>query len=424
MNIYSFFNRYDKSFIRFSSICIVIISIISLIFICLTPQYTINAFGLYPGSDYPGFYIAGKILNHYSYDQLYNLDLQFEILQSLRPNHDAALPNPYPPFFNLLFKPLARLPFISSYFTWLFISVSLYLLGIFLLRRSCRHISRDDFTTAFLLAVSFEPFIIETCIGGQSSACGFFILSLTVFLEKSNRPLLAGLVLGFALYKPPLLLIILPFLLATKRFKVFTGFLICAVLLAIISLVIVGPKACSDWLQIQIDYSKASTVSSDVFREFKFVDISSFLRLLFGDLYNISRTILLIIIGVSSLSFVAFSAKHRGMPKDLMWASALSFTIIINCYMPIYDTIIIVIGMFLTKNYLDKNNIVFADSINVKFNTLLAFIFITPWFTQHISRYIGLQIFTLLILVVGIYQAWLIHRVYNVSITKTLARQR
>ena len=413
MNIYSFLRRYDKKFIRFTACCIIFFSTFLLILSLIIPQHTQRIFGFYTGGDYPVFYIAGKILNTYSYDQLYNLDLQFHLLQSVIPGHEEPLPNPYPPFFNLLFKPLALLPFITSYLSWLIISACLYVSGILLLRRSCLNISQDDFTTAVLLAISFEPFIIETCIGGQASACGFFILSLTVLLEKRNKPLLSGFVLGFALYKPTLIFIIIPFLLATKRFKNFIGFLTCATFLALISLVMVGPKVCLDWFQLQIGYTKATTGAFEFFRQFKYVDILSFFRMLYGNMYHLAKTTALITIGVAFITVVVLSAKFREVSKDLFWAVAISSTLIVNFYIPIYDTIIIVIGLFMTKNCLIKNSSSLDNSVNMKFNILLVLIFVTPWFTQNIARYIGLQVFTLIISAVGLYQALLIHALFR-----------
>ena len=410
INVNSFFQRYDQKFIRFTTGCIIFFCAILLIVSLIIPETTHHIFGFHTAGDYPVFYVAGKILNTDSHHQLYDLDLQFKILQSLIPGHDGALPNPYPPFFNLLFQPLALLPFLPSYISWLMISICLYVSGLILLRKSCPNISQDDFTTGVLLAISFEPFIIETCIGGQASACGFFILSLAVFLEKRKKPLLSGFVLGFALYKPTLLVIILPFLLATKRFRNLIGFLACAVLLATISFAMVGPKVCLDWFHLQIGYTRATAGISDFFRQFKYVDFLSFFRLLYGNMHNLAKMTAFITTGSAFIYLVVFSAKARKVCNDVLWAGAFSSTLIVNCYVPLYDTIIIVIGLFLTKNWLIENGPVLDDSTDMKFNILLVLTYVTPWFTQNISRYTGLQVFTLTIAAVGGYQYLLIHR--------------
>jgi hypothetical protein len=408
---YFFLRRYDQRFIRFAACCIIFVSIFLMVLSLSIHPHTHNLLGFYAGADYPVFYIAGKILNS-SYEQLYNLNLQSQMLQALKLGHDGALPNPYPPFFNFLFIPLSLFPFFISYIIWQVISVCLYVSGLFFLRRSCPNISQDEFITAVLLAISFEPFLVETCIGGQVSACGFFIFTLAIYFEKRKKHFISGFILGFSIYKPTLILIIVPSLLTTKRFKIFAGFLACALLLVLASLYLVGLKVCLDWFQLQMVYTRFATGSLEIFRSFKYVDIPSFFRLFFGNMHLIG-TAVLITVSVAFISFAIFFIKFREVSKDVFWAIALSFTLIVNFYVPIYDTIIIVISLFLTKDFLIKNSPYIINSSNFRFNILLVLIFVTPWFTQHIARYIGLQVFTLIIITVVIYQASLIHSLFK-----------
>ena len=86
------------------------------------------------------------------------------------------------------------------YFRWRCMRSSLWLLFRAGLRASYRR-------TAFLLALSAPMYTLETWIGGQLSVIGFFAVVLFICCFEKRWPLLAGLALGLATYKPSLVAI-------------------------------------------------------------------------------------------------------------------------------------------------------------------------------------------------------------------------
>jgi hypothetical protein len=106
----------EQKFIRFTSYAVIIFCLILLFLFFLTPDDRPSIFGTDKGYDFSILYIAGKILNNYGSEELYNFKLQNNLYHELRPYlpENISLPNPYPPFFNSIFMPLALLPFSYS----------------------------------------------------------------------------------------------------------------------------------------------------------------------------------------------------------------------------------------------------------------------------------------------------------------------
>jgi len=208
-----------------------------------TSQGGMTIFGSPLGADYSAFYVAGTIVQSYSTQDLYHLPLQDHLYHSLLPKapKDVFLPYAYPPFLTLLFQPLSLLPYLTSYLLWLLISFSLFLGGMALIWKSTLAIPRERWMVTLLLALSFEPFVMENWLGGQVSSIGFFFLALALYCEFHHRPFWGGIALGFCLYKPTLLIFILPMLIFTKRFSMLGGFTVCAVsLLGYLGCLLVG----------------------------------------------------------------------------------------------------------------------------------------------------------------------------------------
>jgi hypothetical protein len=408
MNFYTFINRYtERSCIHFTSITIIIFIIFILIITCSTPIGKRTIFGNDVGGDFVALYISGKILNEYHPAKLYDSKIQSKWYHYFRPYMpaDINLPNPYPPFFNILFRPLALIPYIYSYLLWLSISGALYLMGLVFILKSIQPIPRKNLFTILILACSFEPFIMECWIGGQTSSFGFFWMALSYYFFKRNKYLLSGFALGFCFYKPTLLIIILPVLLLFRNYKIFLGIILSGLMLIFISIYSVGLDTCLNWLHFAFGFAKASTGKTEILRTYKFIDIVAFIRLLFGNLKIAQWIIIVLIFVIWSFIFVSSLIKLKVENiniQELSIGFILTWTTVINIYFPIYDTIIVVIGVLLTINSLNKDS--FSEVISSRFKIVLLFLYLTPWISQIIAKNIGFQPYTLILIILGILQ--------------------
>lgn len=205
-------------------------------------------------------------------------------------------------------------------------------------------------------------------------------------------------------------------LLIARKTKILLGFIICSIIIIFLSSLTVGFETCIEYIKFLLGLSTMALGSEEIFRTWKYVDIFSFTQLLFG---TFSPSVLILII-IASLIPIIFSIKLwwnlnslNKSSQELLIASSITLTIIINLHFAIYDTVILVLSILLTVNVLYRNPTVQnSTELTAGFKALLLSIFIFPWITQYVARITGFQLFTIAILITGSYQV-LLARTYS-----------
>jgi hypothetical protein len=324
------------------------------------------------------------------------------------PDDEGHLPYLHPPFVALAFRPLARLPYAWSFAVWLLISAGLYLGGLVLTLGTLRSLPRTDGPLIVLLALSFEPFVMECWMGGQLSAFGFFCLALAWYWLDRGRPTAAGAALGFCLYKPTLLVLLLPMLVVARWWRVLAGFTLTGVGLAAISVVAVGWQACLQYAQLLLGFAGTTSGSEGaVLPVSKFVDLNSFFRLLFGGTSALTGVLMLLILAVplGSLAVTWWRVgRADGTRRRLLWAATLTWTLVANLYVGAYDSVLVVQAALLTADVVyqpgGKGAPPFRSPV---FPVFLLLLYVGPWVSQHLARAAGLQLYSLILLAFAAY---------------------
>ena len=253
----------------------------------------------------------------------------------------------------------------------------------------------------------------------------YYILAIVLYLyfEYLKKDILSGVSLGILLYKPTFLIIILPMILIARRTKIILGFCICSIMIIFLSILAVGFETCIGYMRFLLGLSTTNYSAGEIFRTWKYVDIFSFSRLLLG---TITPAVLIIIAIISLIPFI-FLIKQwwrlSGLNKsnqELLNASAITLTTVINPHFGIYDTVILVPSTLLTLNILYRNSKVYhINELNPSFEALLVSIYILPWITQYTASSIGLQVFTIAIVILAIYQITFARTLPNLYRTPT-----
>jgi hypothetical protein len=377
---------------------VVTLQIIS--FATATDRQTI--FGPLLGADFAGFYNAGRILNH-SPSRLYDVALHSKLYHELFPTAPAeeSLPYAHAPFFALLMLPLGLLSYPLAYLLFLIAQPAVYIAGLLAIRPVLKHLDADALRTAALLALSYLPFLIENWMGGQVAAFGFLWMAIALNRALSQRPFAGGLALSMCLYKPTLLVLLLPLLLIGRQFRTLLGVAAGGIALVGVSLLTIGLDGCAGYLRLLLNYGAGASAAGG-FRTFKYVDVVSFFRLAFGE------TILsnVLVIGVAAALLVVVARvwwdypRHDDDGRRLAWAAALTLTPILNIYAPIYDTLLPILGLLLTADVLARRHPAMPDG----FKLVLVLTYIAPMITQGLAATVGFQLFTLVLIGVGLYQ--------------------
>lgn len=207
------------------------------------------------GHDFLAFYTAGSFVRQGRTRELYNLDSVRDFEQATA--HGAGLEvgksfGPWwnPPFYALIFEPLAALPYPQALDIWRWISVAAVAIAIAMLtalvaRASGTWNPRYAGLVPLLVVISM-PFV-QAISHGQNTFISLLLLTITVILWRGERKLLAGLLGGLLFYKPQLGAVVAAAMALDLGWTAFAGLSITGALLLLVT-VTAMPGSLSDWL--------------------------------------------------------------------------------------------------------------------------------------------------------------------------------
>ena len=379
-------------------------------FVTAAKNHGQTVFGEALGADFPAFYVAGTIINNYGEygtAALYDRALQARLYHQFFPltEADAILPYVNAPFFVLPFPLLARLPYAWAYACWLLISLALYVGGLTLLWRELKGMPAAAYRTALMVAVTFMPFMMECLMGGQTSAFGFFCLALALTLERRGQFVASGAALALLAYKPTLLLLIGPMLLVTRRWRTLAGMAIGGGGLTLLSCAVVGWSGTLGWVKMLLFFGQSSTSAATGLRTWKYVDLNSFARTLWGE----QVVLRWLTVGLAALAFVPqivrawwlspVSEGHEEKLRQTSWAITLAWLPVLNVYVGFYDATLLGLSVVLVTEWFYQQ----ADELPSSYRFALLGLYFAPWLSQKLAQAVGLQLYTIVIMAWGAY---------------------
>lgn len=372
----------------------------------------IGSFHLLP-ADFIYFYGIGRIANEYPLARLYDYGLQLKIFNEIYPLHDGAYgPSPYPPFVALFFSLFARVPFLPAFFLWACVSLGLYIAGIAAAVKDLFPGERLKVSLIFCFALAFSPFLYSTLANGQIGTLAVCSVGLAIALERNSKPFSCGLALSILAYKPTLLLLLIPMLLLTRRFRALCGFIAGAALLALAVTASAGTQIWPAYADFLSYFGRVTGFDGhSVLRLWKYVDFSSFFQTVCG---GRSWEELMILIPVTSaiaagLAVLLWKSAGSGRPAQSMaWAATLTWTLLLNVYVPVYDTVLAPVAVVLTLGALKE----LEWRVPMGWVVFLSiFICAASWETDAIAKSHGIQLLSMLLAALGFGQLYLLRRV-------------
>jgi hypothetical protein len=350
------------------------------------------------GSDFMAFYTAGRTLNRLAPAvRMYDAELQQRLRSEIMPEADKAtrLPYLYPPFIAAAMSPLARLPYRWAFASWLAIGGALYAAGLFLLQSCCplgphRH-------TAVLLALSFPPFLFEAWGGGQISALAFSALAAALWMERSGRPLAAGLCAGICCYKPTVLLVLAFMFLAARLWRLLAGALLSSSALAGLSFLMLGRDGATTYLRFMMQYGSAVSARPSAWRLHKFVDPNAFFHLLFGGDTRIGRALFYLAAAAALWVAARAWARYRRASREqraLCWAGTMPVLLLASFYAPVYDASLLVLSGFLVAGVVYRKG---QPELIRAFEATVLLVYVGATVSQPIARVLHFQVFTIIL---------------------------
>lgn len=333
-------------------------------------------------TDFAAFYNAGQVFNAYPHSRLYDENLQTQTFGTLTDDYTHSSPFVYPAWFVLPFAALARLPSALAFVIWVIVSLGMVSAG-YMLAWHVLAFPTEWRLPGLFAALAFPPFQIFNIRGGQVAAVGVFFLSLAFYLHRRHRPVLAGVALALMLYKPTLLLLLLPMVLVARQWRLLMGFALGAVTLSLLTFLLVGLEGLAGYFQILHSFYAAGNTAG-IFPTWYYIDIGAAIRLLAGKPIGIFRIVLL-----AAVLPLLWGYWRRGG----MWALTITATLLFSVYAPIYDTTLLILVAMLAK----------PERIG---SGLLAIVYLTSAITVPIAYFTHVQVMTIALV-------WLMWRLWK-----------
>ena len=186
------------------------------------------------GLDFIAFYTAGTFVRDGHADRMYDLNAVRTFQHDLAARYgvdigQACGPWWNPPFYALVFVPLARLDYLPALAIWLAVNLACAATAIWLMTRMLpRETGWRSWALVPLLVVLSTPFI-HALSHAQNTCVSLLLLTGAVMLWRSERALLAGLVGGLLFYKPQLATIVAVVMVFDLGWRAAAGFTITGV---------------------------------------------------------------------------------------------------------------------------------------------------------------------------------------------------
>jgi hypothetical protein len=169
--------------------------------------------------------------------RIYDPDVLHRFQLTLEPALRQRFPYPYPPGYLFAVWPLGWLPFGAAYLVWDGATLALFLWAVFGTR----------VRTALVCFVLLAPVTVLTLIQGQNGLLTSALIVGGMRLMR-ERPVLGGVLLGFATIKPQLGVLIPLALIGAGYWRTLAAAGVTAVLLAVASGLVFGWEVWPAWL--------------------------------------------------------------------------------------------------------------------------------------------------------------------------------
>jgi hypothetical protein len=303
--------------------------------------------------DFIYFYGIGRLVNEHPSSQFYDLSLQTKVFNEIYQLHGRFWGgSPYPPLVGRIFSLFARLNIAQAYYLWLVTSLILYLTGIIAALRAVFPRDHEKRSLFICFSLAFPAFLSFTLMVGQISSIAIFSVGLAIYEERHSRHFSSGLALSILSYKPTLLVVLLPMLVLTRRFRALAGFFSGVLIWILFSTVLSGVAIWPAYARFLFSFAgRAGINGQSLIDRTEYIDLFSLSYIVRGGRSPLGLVLLAAVVISAAVWLGVLFWKSASLGEShqlLVWAAALTSTLLLNLYVPIYDSVLVTVAIALT----------------------------------------------------------------------------
>jgi hypothetical protein len=310
--------------------------------------------GMVKGRDFVAFYVSGTLAREGNWNAVYNLPLLKKEVGRIVPAAEGQVGVPgYPPQLALLLSPLSKLSYLSARWTWLALSALLYLVSVLIVVQSWP--PQRARLPLVLLTAFFNPALPMLLSTGQTAALAVTAWALAAGALRIRRFFTFGLCLGLLIYKPPMLIGVVPALIIVGYWRSVAGLAASAAAQCTAVLVFGGAEAWRAYFNSLAELS-SNYYLTDTLPHQKH-SLIGFFRLLAGPGFDTAILATFAAAGVLGLWYVGRD-RHRGPWLFPMLAAT---SVLLSPHFYVYDLIVLVPALLVVAALLSYRRDVKSD---------------------------------------------------------------
>ena len=352
--------------------------------------------GRVKASDYMRLYVTGVLADQGRWPELFDATAHVTTAKT-RISQGVAMeglhPN-YGPTTAWLLAPLSRLPFLLSWALFAAVSSTVLLIGFWLLAQQTPAL--QPHRALVVLAAAANPSLFETIRYGQLSALTTLLLVVAILLDRSKQPVLSGVAIGLAFYKPNLVLPAAAIWFISGRWALLAGLCLGAIAHVAIGLLVAGPHATAAWFGVLAELARSPQLVQGYPEEVH--SLQGFWRMLGA--HGLTLKLL-----AGSCSLIALGLAGRawrsGFPSEQRWAALVLATVLVSPHLLTYDLLLLAPAVLLVAA-----SWIHAGNGGQGRWWLLGALYFSPLASPLIARFTGVQTSTLVMLLLLALLCW------------------
>ncbi len=292
----------------------------------------LNSGGVPIAGDFIAFQAAGRLVLSGQAADLYSHDaivaVQDQLLGGRIPHFYDAFRNP--PFVALLYAPFASLDLLQAFAMWCAIGVACLALALSLLLQETPWL-QPRWRGVLIFVLAFPP-VYFGFIDGENALLSLLLFALIYRSFARGNDVQLGVWSALGLFKPQLFFLFPLLFLITRRWRALAAYAATALVLAAISLALVGPDGVQSWLRILLEPEGGNATVNG----WRMASAKSFFDALLPGFSTVSIT-LYTLTCVVLLAGLARAWLQRSVNLPTAWALTCLVAVLIDPHLVDYD---------------------------------------------------------------------------------------
>lgn len=301
--------------------------------------------------DFIQFPVASRLIAHGRADKLYDDQvLASEIRAIVVRDTSVQLRYFYGPQVALPFLPLISLSFLAQAGVWVTLSLLLYLGCLYLIWKSCPSL-RAYPGVVLLCAVAYPP-SFHFFVRGQISVVALLCFTAAYLAFLRQHDWLAGIALGFLLFKPPFLVGVAIVLFFSQAWKTLAGIAISAATQFALTFLYFGRDVMHNYMHMMIRSASQPGSTELSLSPIQMHSLRSFWVLLVPP-----SSVVWLLYLLSCFVVIAIAARVWRSPASvgMRFSALVLVSVLINPHMYIYDLLVLAPALLLLADWSARN---------------------------------------------------------------------